>query len=114
MQKFWQMEALHLLMDAIRKDKYNATLLNMKFHPTALKSDSDLMKLASAVKVYLTHGGKQVQFNVVDGAVLREAQKHPEDYKDLIVRVAGYSAYFTNLSKMIQDEVIQRTGYQNV
>ncbi len=98
----------------IHQDKYNATLLNMKFHPTALKSDSDLMKLASAVKVYLTHGGKQVQFNVVDGAVLREAQKHPEDYKDLIVRVAGYSAYFTNLSKMIQDEVIQRTGYQNV
>ena len=98
----------------IKQSLYNATLLNMKFHPMALKTDDDLMKLASATKTYLLNGGKQVQFNVVDRSILLDAQKHPENHKDLIVRVAGYSAYFTNLTKMIQDEVIERTGFENM
>lgn len=98
----------------IDQSLYNATLLNLKFHPTALKTDDDLQKLAVATKTYLTNGGKQVQFNVVDRDTLIAAQKHPEQYRDLIVRVAGYSAYFTNLTKMIQDEVIERTGFGNI
>ena len=98
----------------IDQSLYNATLLNLKFHPTALRTESDLLKLAAATKTYLTNGGKQVQFNVVDRAALLAAQEKPEEYRDLIVRVAGYSAYFINLTKMIQDEVIQRTGYESV
>ena len=98
----------------IDQSLYNATLLNMKFHPTALRTEADLMKLAAATKTYLTNGGKQVQFNVVDRETLLMAQEKPEEYKDLIVRVAGYSAYFTNLTKMIQDEVIERTGYGSI
>lgn len=98
----------------IDQSMYNATLLNMKFTPVALKTDDDLMKLAFATKTYLLNGGKQVQFNVVDRDVLIDAQKNPQNHRDLIVRVAGYSAYFTTLTKMIQDEVIQRTGFQNM
>ena len=86
----------------------------MKFHPVALKTDEDLMKLAFATRTYLLNGGKQVQFNVVDRDVLIDAQKNPQNHRDLIVRVAGYSAYFTTLTKMIQDEVIERTGFQNM
>ncbi len=98
----------------IDQSAYNATLLNLKFHPAALKTDEDLMKLAMATKVYLTNGGKQVQYNVVDRKTLEEAQVKPEEHKDLIVRVAGYSAYFTNLTTMIQNEVINRTGHENM
>lgn len=95
----------------IDQSQYNATLLNLKFHPTALKTEADLWKLAAATKTYLTHGGKQVQYNVVERETMVAAQKEPEKFKDLIVRVAGYSAYFTALTKTIQDEVIERTGY---
>ena len=72
------------------------------------------MKLASMTKTYLTNGGKHVQFNVVDRETLIKAQQHPEQYRDLIVRVAGYSTYFTALTKLVQDEVIERTGFQQV
>jgi formate C-acetyltransferase len=68
------------------------------------------MKLASLVKVYLTNGGKHIQFNVVDNKVLCAAQEKPQDYRDLIVRVAGYSTYFTLLTKPVQDEIIKRTS----
>ena len=93
----------------INQDPFNAMLLNMKMHPSALKSEEDLMKLASLVKVYLTNGGKHIQFNVVDNETLRDAQKHPENYRDLVVRVAGYSAYFNYLTKAVQDEIISRS-----
>ena len=107
---------LAVLMSAMKIDqsKYNATLLNLKFHPTALNTSEDLMKLASMTKTYLTNGGKHVQFNVVDRETLIKAQQHPEQYRDLIVRVAGYSTYFTALTKLVQDEVIERTGFQQV
>ncbi len=98
----------------INQDEYQATLLNMKFHPTALKTDEDLYKLASMLKTYLTNGGKHMQFNVVDREMLIEAQSEPEKHRDLVVRVAGYSAYFTALSKEVQDEVIERTAFVNV
>lgn len=93
----------------VDQDPYQGTLMNMKVHPTAIASDSDLMKLGAMIKTYLTHGGKHVQFNVVDREVMLDAQIHPENHSDLIVRVAGYSAYFTRLPASIQDEVINRS-----
>ncbi|MCQ2405955.1 MAG: hypothetical protein MJ067_01910 [Oscillospiraceae bacterium] len=94
----------------IDQDPMQATLLNMKFHPNALQTDADLMKLSAMIKVYLTQGGKQVQFNVVNQETLRKAQDNPAEYRDLVVRVAGYSTYFVTLSRAMQDEVIERTS----
>jgi len=85
------------------------TLLNMKFHPSALKTQADLRNLLALIKTYFDYGGKHVQFNVVDSQTLREAQAHPERYRNLIVRVAGYSALFNELHRSIQDEIISRT-----
>lgn len=93
----------------VNQDAYQGTLMNMKFHPTALKTESDLEKLASVVKTYLTHGGKHVQFNVVNKEEMLDAKEHPEEHPELVVRVAGYSAYFTRLTDGIQNEVINRT-----
>ena len=69
-------------------------------------------KLINLIKTYSDLGGWHVQFNVVDSNMLRDAQIHPEDYQDLIVRVAGYSAFWSDLSKPIQDEIIDRTEYE--
>jgi pyruvate formate-lyase/glycerol dehydratase family glycyl radical enzyme len=88
---------------------YASTLLNMKFHPSTLGNTEDLRKLATLIKTYFSLGGKHVQFNVVSREMLREAQKNPESYSDLVVRVAGYSAYFVQLGKRVQDEIIART-----
>jgi len=93
----------------IDQDPYQATLMNMKFHPTALQTDEDLRKLSAMIKTYLKRGGKHVQFNVVSKEMLLNAQRDPERYRDLVVRVAGYSAYFTQLNRAMQDEVIART-----
>lgn len=93
----------------IPQGEYMATLLNMKFHPSALKTKDDLQKLSSMIKVYLTNGGKHVQFNIVDKKILIEAKKNKKKYADLIVRVAGYSAYYVTLTERVQDELIQRT-----
>ena len=98
----------------IGQQNFMATLLNMKFTPNALKSDSDLEKLGSMVRTYLTNGGKQIQFNVVDSATLEAAKKDKKAYRDLIVRVAGYSSYFTVLTPRVQDEIIQRTAQEHV
>jgi formate C-acetyltransferase len=87
------------------------TLLNMKFHPSALKTREDLVKLQALMKTYFDYGGKHVQFNVIDSKILREAQEHPELHRNLIVRVAGYSALFNELHRNIQDEIISRTEY---
>ena len=96
----------------VNQDAYQGTLMNMKVHPTAIRTDSDLMKLGSMIKTYLTHGGKHVQFNVVDREEMEDAKVHPDDHSELIVRVAGYSAYFTRLPVSIQDEVINRSEQQ--
>ncbi len=93
----------------VNQDAYQGTLMNMKVHPSTIKTDSDLMKLGSMIKTYLTHGGKHVQFNVVDRGEMEDAKVHPEEHSELIVRVAGYSAYFTRLPVSIQDEVINRS-----
>lgn len=95
----------------VNQDEYQGTLMNMKFHPSAMKTEEDLMKLAEVTKIYLTHGGKHVQYNVVNRAEMEDAKIHPEDHPELIVRVAGYSAYFTRLPESIQNEVIERTGH---
>jgi pyruvate-formate lyase len=86
----------------------------MKFHPSALNTREDLAKLAALIKTYFRMGGKHVQFNIVDKGTLVRAQEAPADYRDLVVRVAGYSAYFTMLGKPMQDEIIARTEYQEV
>ena len=91
--------------------RYQATLQNMKFHPSALKSDEDLDKLGDMLKVYLTHGGKHIQMNVIDAETMVAAKKDKVTYKDLVVRVAGYSAYFISLTPQVQDEIIARTAH---
>ena len=96
----------------INQDALQATLLNMKFHPTALKSEEDMKKLSSLIKTYFAMGGKHVQFNVVSRETLEKAKTEPEQNKDLVVRVAGYSAYFVKLTPPMQDEIISRTEQQ--
>lgn len=95
----------------VEQDPYQGTLMNMKFPPDALKTESDLAKLGSMIQTYLTNGGKHVQFNVVNKEEMIDAKVHPEDHPELIVRVAGYSAYFTRLTPGIQDEVINRMNH---
>jgi len=88
------------------------TLLNQKFSPQALRDDQGLDKLVQLIRTYFRLDGHHIQFNVVDAATLRAAQDHPEQHRDLIVRVAGYSDYFCDLSRALQDEIITRTEYQ--
>ena len=85
------------------------TLLNQRFLPSLLKRDQDIAKLGSLIRTYFKLGGHHIQFNVVDTATLRAAQKNPEDYKDLLVRMAGYSDYFNDMNEDLQQEVIDRT-----
>ena len=87
----------------------NGTLFNMKFHPSALKGESGLESFVALVRGYFDQKGSHMQFNVVDRETLLDAQKHPERYKSLVVRVAGYSALFTTLSRSLQDDIIRRT-----
>lgn len=89
--------------------KYGSNHLNMKFHPTALKGREGARKLLSLIKSYFDLGGYHVQFNCVSAETLEDAQQHPEKYKELIVRVAGFSAYFVTLDKDVQDDIIKRT-----
>ena len=86
------------------------TLLNQKFTPSALAGDTGLENLASLIRTYFAMDGHHIQFNVFDKQTLLEAQKHPDDYRDLIVRVAGYSDYFRNLDEELQNEIINRTA----
>ncbi len=88
------------------------TLLNLKFTPSLLAKEEGLRSLMQLVRTYFRLDGHHVQFNVVDAATLRAAQQAPEQYRDLIVRVAGYSDYFSNLSRPLQDEIIARTEHQ--
>lgn len=85
------------------------TLLNQKFTPDVVAGEEGLNHMADLIRSYFAMDGHHIQFNVVDRQTLINAQKHPEDYKDLIVRVAGYSDFFRNLDKPLQDEIINRT-----
>lgn len=96
-------------MDHVRT---GGTLLNMKFSPQIFQDEEDLEKLVRLIRAYFRLDGHHIQFNVVDAATLRAAQEHPEQYRNLIVRVAGYSDYFCDLTRPLQDEIIARTEHQ--
>lgn len=89
--------------------KTGGTLLNQKFIPSLLSTEEGCNNLVHLIRAYFRMDGHHIQFNVVDADTLREAQKHPEDYRDLIVRVAGYSDYFNDLGEDLQNEIICRT-----
>ena len=89
--------------------KTGGTLLNQKFTPSLLSTEEGCNNLVHLIRAYFRMDGHHIQFNVVDADTLREAQKHPEDYRDLIVRVAGYSDYFNDLGEDLQNEIICRT-----
>lgn len=89
--------------------KSGGTLLNVRFVPSLLKREEDLKKLVSLIRSYFSMGGHHIQFNIVDTQTLLDAQNTPEDYKDLLVRVAGYSDYFNDMTEQLQNEIIART-----
>ena len=91
-------------------DYSNGTLLNMKFHPTVLSNEDGFDKLRSLMSTFFFDmGGMEMQLNIVSAETLRDAQAHPENYKDLVVRIAGFSAYFVDVFKKAQDDLIRRT-----
>jgi len=101
-----------LVMSAAKSQdavKYSATHMNMKLPPDQLKSRKGRDNVLNLVKTYFDNDGYHIQFNVLDTNILRDAQKHPENYRDLVVRVAGFSAFFTKLAPGVQNEVIERT-----
>ena len=90
------------------------TLMNVKFAPELLKTERNLKNLAAIIRAYFALGAFHVQFNVISTEMLRKAQEHPEDYRDMLVRVAGYSTQFVNLSREAQDAIIERTTYETM
>ena len=97
-------------MDQIRS---GGTLLNQRFLPQVLEGEESIAKLAGLVRTYFRYGGHHIQFNVVDTPTLRKAQAHPEEFRDLLVRVAGYSDYFVDMGADLQEEVILRTAQES-
>ena len=92
----------------------NGTLLNLRFTPSVLKEKKDLAKFANFIRTYILIGGYHMQFNVISNSLLKKAQEDPAGYRNLLVRVAGYSAYFTELSKEVQDEIMDRTIHAEI
>jgi trans-4-hydroxy-L-proline dehydratase len=90
------------------------TLLNQKFTPSFFENDEAIRKVSQLVRSYFRMDGHHIQFNVVSAGMLRDAQKHPEKYRDLIVRVAGYSDYFNDLGEDLQEEIIRRTEHETL
>ncbi|HPT14854.1 MAG TPA: pyruvate formate lyase family protein, partial [Bacteroidales bacterium] len=88
------------------------TLLNQKFTPSFFSGEDSIVKLGNLIRTYFRMDGHHIQFNVVSAATLKDAQKHPEKYRDLIVRVAGYSDYFNDLGEDLQNEIIRRTEHE--
>jgi formate C-acetyltransferase len=86
----------------------------MKFLPKVLEGDEGIEKLARLIRTYFRYDAHHVQFNVVDARTLRDAQENPEEYRDLIVRVAGYSDYFVDIGKDLQEEIISRTAQETL
>ena len=93
------------------EDVDGATLLNLKFDPSVLKGDKGLRRLAAFLRTFMDLGAYHVQFNVVSAETLRDAQRHPDQYLSMLVRVAGYSAYFVELCREIQEDIIARTTH---
>jgi formate C-acetyltransferase len=105
-----------VILSAMKIDQvpYQASLLNMKLHPSALRTKEDLVKLSILIRTYFSRNGKHIQFNVVDRNTLLNAQRAPENYRDLIVRIAGYSAYFVELNPEVQEDIISRTNQKQM
>lgn len=103
-----------VLLSAARMDhlKTGGTLLNQKITPYLLADEDGIEKLMALIRTYFRMDGHHIQFNVCDAETLRDAQKHPENYTNLIVRVAGYSDYFNDLSETLQNEIIERTEHK--
>jgi len=93
---------------------FQCTQLNMKIHPTAVRGREGSKKFLELVRAYMRRGGFHIQFNIVDSKMLRDAQAHPENYRTLMIRVAGFTHYWVELPKPIQDEIIARTEYEGV
>ncbi|MBR6312459.1 MAG: hypothetical protein IKR51_05730, partial [Oscillospiraceae bacterium] len=85
--------------------------VNLKIHPTALRGDDGVHKLRDMTRAYFEKGGMECQYNVVDAKTLRAAQEHPEDYHNLVVRIAGYSAYFVDMTEAMQNDIISRAEH---
>jgi formate C-acetyltransferase len=96
------------------QSKSGGTLLNQRFLPHVLKNEEDINKLAFLIRSYFKLKGHHIQFNVVDTETLKLAQQNPNDYRDLLVRVAGYSDYFVDLDKYHQMEIINRTAHESI
>jgi formate C-acetyltransferase len=94
--------------------KSGGTLLNQRFLPSVLAGEEGINGLVGLIRAYFKLGGHHIQFNVVDEETLREAQKTPEVYRGLLVRVAGYSDYFVDLDLYHQEEIIARTAQDSV
>ncbi|MFC2017714.1 pyruvate formate lyase family protein [Chloroflexota bacterium] len=90
----------------------DGTLLNMKLCPSLVDKPGGMMKFKQMVKTFMEKGGQEIQFNILDKDMLLDAQKHPEQHRDLVVRVAGYSAFWVDLEKQVQDEIISRTEHE--
>ena len=104
-----------VLKSVSKLDNYllsNGTLLNVKFTPATLEGDAGLQKLTDFLRAFTQLKLQHIQFNVVNAETLREAQRRPQDFSGMVVRVAGYSAFFVELSKEIQDDIIRRTAHQ--
>ena len=86
--------------------------VNLKIHPTSLQGDEGMTKLEDLTRTYFDQGGMEVQYNVVDGETLRKAQKHPEKYHNLVVRIAGFSAYFVDMTTEMQNDIISRAEHR--
>ena len=91
--------------------EYSQSAAARCFLPSALEGPQGARNLIALIKTYCDFGGSHIQFNCVSSDTLRDAQKHPQDYTDLVVRVAGFSAYFTRLDKGVQNEIVKRTEY---
>lgn len=96
------------------QEKSGGTLLNLRFLPSLLRREKDRRKLGQLIRSYFAMGGHHVQFNIVDTATLLAAQEHPEDYRDLMVRMAGYSDYFNDMNADLQREIIERTEHEQL
>jgi len=93
---------------------HNGTLLNVKFTPSAVAGDAGTVNILALIRTFFQRGGQHIQFNVVSTSILRDAQVHPENYSDLVIRVAGFSVFFTSISRMLQEDIIARTEHQCV
>ena len=97
----------------IKQTEYpNGTLLNMKFHPSSINGEDGIRKLSQLLQTYFEMGGMEVQLNIINSGIMRDAQKKPEEYQNLVVRVAGFSTYFVELHQEAQNDLISRTELQ--